>query len=119
MARRIDIELTSVRDDTTWTWRAAGAKQPKGVVEAELLYPGAKVGDVVRADAEFEMDGITIVAVLPPKAKRDDGERLEGIGVERDEPGVRLVSAGPPGRGDRGPGRDRGDRPDRPDRDRG
>ena len=34
---RIDIELTSSRPDGTWTWRAAGARQPKGVVSASVL----------------------------------------------------------------------------------
>ena len=37
MSRRIDIELTSVREDGTWTWRAAGAKQPRGVVDSSVL----------------------------------------------------------------------------------
>ena len=32
MSRRLEIELTSTREDGTWTWRAAGAKVPKGVV---------------------------------------------------------------------------------------
>src|SRR5438093_5232714 len=96
MARRIEIELTSARDDGTWTWRAAGAKQPKGVLDAKLLYEGAKVGDVVRADAEFEIDGITVIAVLPPKSKRAEPERLEVLGPVRPaEPDVRLVAAGP------------------------
>ncbi|HEX4865511.1 MAG TPA: hypothetical protein VFV02_15690, partial [Acidimicrobiales bacterium] len=63
MARRIDIELTSTRPDGTWTWRAAGAKEPKGVLEGALLYEGAKAGDVARAEAEFEIEGITIISV--------------------------------------------------------
>ncbi len=67
MSRRIEIELTSARDDGSWTWRAAGAKQPKGELAGSLLYEGAKVGDVVRAEAEFLLDGIEILAVLPPK----------------------------------------------------
>ncbi len=62
MPRRIDVELTSTRPDGTWTWRAAGARQPKGDLDGALLYPDAKVGDVVRADAEFDVDGITITA---------------------------------------------------------
>src|SRR3954470_225951 len=96
MARRIEIELTSARDDGTWTWRAAGAKQPKGVLDSKVLYDGARVGDVVRADAEFEIDGITGISVLPPKAKRVEPERLELLGPPRqDEPGVRLVPAHP------------------------
>ena len=46
MSRRIEVELTSQRDDGTWTWRAAGAKQPKGSLDGTLLYDGASVGDV-------------------------------------------------------------------------
>ncbi len=67
MSRRIEVELTSSRDDGVWTWRAAGAKQPKGELDGGLLYEGATVGDVVRADADFDLDGIEILAVLPPK----------------------------------------------------
>jgi hypothetical protein len=92
MARRIDIELTSARDDATWTWRAAGAKQPKGVLDAAILYEGARVGDIVRAEAEFEIDGILVTAVVPPKAARAEPERLE-------------VEPRPQARGQRGPGR--------------
>jgi hypothetical protein len=106
MARRIDIELTSARPDGTWTWRAAGALQPRGVLDGGLLYQGAKTGDVVRADAEFEIDGITITAVLPPKQKRAEPEKLELLGPARPQPpGVTttLVRAnrGPAGRRDR------------------
>ena len=36
---RIDIELTSSRRDGSWTWRAAGAREPQGVVDASVL-PG-------------------------------------------------------------------------------
>src|SRR5580765_7307175 len=72
MGRRIDLELTSERDDGTWTWRAAGAKQPKGVLDAAILYPGARVGDVVRAEAEFEIDRILVTSVVPPKSARSE-----------------------------------------------
>ena len=34
MPRRIDIELTSALADGSWTWRAAGAKVPKGTLDA-------------------------------------------------------------------------------------
>src|SRR3954452_13856584 len=116
MSRRIDIELTSARDDGTWTWRAAGAKQPKGTLDANLLYPGAKSGDVVRAEADFEMDGITITMILPPKEKRSEPERLEIIGPPREHKPVTssLVpkSERPRDRDrDRDRGRDGGDRP--------
>src|SRR5439155_23468072 len=84
MARRIDIELTSARDDDTWTWRAAGARQPKGVLDAAILYEGARVGDVVRAEAEFEIDRILVTSVVPPKSARSEPERLEVIGPPRE-----------------------------------
>ncbi len=87
MSRRIDVELTSARDDGTYTWRAAGAKEPKGVLDADLLYPGAKIGDVVRVEADFEIEGITITSILPAKDKKR-GElpgRLEIIGSGREQ----------------------------------
>src|SRR5438552_4158928 len=122
MSRRIDIELTSSRDDGTWTWRAAGAKQPKGLLDGNLLYPGAKTGDVVRVEAEFEIDGITITSVLPPKEKRAEPERLEVIGPPRVHQPVTssLVPKSERPRRDRDRDRDRprGDRPEQPDRDR-
>src|SRR6266851_659888 len=132
MARRIDIELTSSRDDGSWTWRAAGARQPKGVLEASLLYPHAKVGDVVRAEADFEIEGITITAVFPPKEKRSEPDRLEMIGPPGEFQGVTssLVPKGEQRRDDdrRGPrerrdrsgeGRPGGPRAPRPGGDRG
>ena len=115
MSRRIDIELTSDRGDGTWSWRAAGAKQPKGVLRAELLPGGATTGQELRADIEFSLDGNEVIAVLPPKAKnRAEVQTLEIIArpVKDDE----LVTSKLAGRG----GRDRGDRGDRGDRkDRG
>jgi hypothetical protein len=122
MPRRIEVELTSSRDDGTWTWRAAGARQPKGELDGRLLPSGAKVGDVVRADADFDVDGITVTAVLPPKEARREPERIELIGPPRDEQLVTTVLAPGSGsnrRGDgdrRRPPRDRGDRPPRRER---
>ena len=77
MSRRIEIELTSTRDDGSWTWRAAGAKQPKGVVDASVLPGGASVGDVLRAEVEMGLDGTEVTSVLPPKGPRAEPERLE------------------------------------------
>jgi hypothetical protein len=115
MSRRIDIELTSDRGDGTWSWRAAGAKQPKGVLRADLLPEGATSGQQLRADVESSLDGTEVVAVLPPKEKnRAAVETLELISrpVKDDE----LVTSKLAGRG----GRERGDRGDRGDRrDRG
>ena len=62
MSRRIEIELTSARPDGTWTWRAAGARKPKGVLDGSLLPDGSAIGTVLKADAEVELDGITILA---------------------------------------------------------
>jgi len=106
MSRRIEVELTSTREDGTWTWRVAGAKLPKGELNGSLLFAGAKVGDVVRADADFMMDGIDIIAVLAPKGARKEAERIEVVGTPRrdDEPLVTTKLA-PKGRG--------GDRRDR------
>ncbi|MGC8498880.1 MAG: hypothetical protein ACP5OV_05205 [Acidimicrobiales bacterium] len=66
MPRRIDIEITSVNGEVA-TWRAAGARLPKGVVNVSLLPQGAAVGTTYRADAEQYMEGLEIVAVLPAK----------------------------------------------------
>src|SRR5947209_15408449 len=120
---RIDIELTSSRPDGSWTWRAAGARQPKGVLDGGLLHPGAKTGEVVKADVEVDVDGMTVTAIIQPKSKRSEGERLEFIGPPvREQPDVSVERAPrrPGERGDRGD-RDRGDRDrgDRGDRDRG
>ena len=111
MSRRLEIELTSSRPDGSWTWRAAGARQPKGELDGALLPAGAEVGQVLRADAEFLVDGIEIVGVLAPKAPRKEAERLEVVGTKRDEPLVTTQLA-PKGRG-RGDRRDRGDRDER------
>lgn len=120
MSRRIEIELTSKKDDGSWTWRAAGAKQPKGTLDGGLLYDGAGVGDVVRADAEFELEGITVTAVLPPKGPRKEPERIEIISRPV-EGGVTSQLARKPRRDDkRGKGRrDRRDGDDRRRRDDG
>jgi hypothetical protein len=77
MGRRIEVELTSSRDDGSWTWRAAGARQPKGELVGSLLYDGAKVGDVVKVDAEFHVDGIEVVEVYAPKRKKERADLLE------------------------------------------
>ncbi|HOT79701.1 MAG TPA: hypothetical protein PKY13_06910 [Microthrixaceae bacterium] len=116
MSSRLEIELTSSRPDGVWTWRKAGAKMPKGEVEASKLPEGSKVGDILRADADILIDGVDILAVLPPKdARKDKFESLQVVGTRKDEPLVTQTLA-PKGRGG-GRDRDRGDRGDRPRRD--
>jgi hypothetical protein len=112
VARRLDIELTSTRDDGTWTWRAAGAKVPKGVLDGALIPDGVGIGDVVRVEAEADLEGLEVTMVLPPRAPRKAAQTLELLGSGRDEPLVTETRA-PRGKGrrdgDRGRGRD-GDR---------
>jgi hypothetical protein len=115
MSRRIDVELTSARDDGTWTWRAAGAREPKGVVANDLLYPGAKVGDVVKAEADFDIDGITLLAVTPPRAKAQAPNVIEVTGTGGAFEPVTTTWV-PKSERPRSPGRDRGERTDRGDR---
>jgi hypothetical protein len=109
---RIDIELTSSRPDGTWTWRAAGARQPKGVVASSVLHDGAKVGDVVKAEADFDLDGINVTSVTAPRPKKSGPEVLPLLGSGKVEelvtqsPGIRPEREG----GDRGRRGDRGDR---------
>jgi len=110
MSTRIDIEVTSDRGDGTFTWRAAGAKQPKGVFPGSLLPAGSSVGDVLRAEAEFTVDGPEIVTLLAPKAARGNTiERLEVLGTQKPTEGVTTQLAKKGGRGG-GRGRDRGPR---------
>jgi len=89
MSHRIDVELTSQRDDGTWTWRAAGALQPKGVLDGALLPDGAAAGDVLRAEVETGLDGTEVLAVLAPKQRaRREPERIELLGSSDDAGGV-------------------------------
>src|SRR5664279_1971703 len=109
MAHRIEVELTSQTGDSTWTWRAAGAKQPRGTVGADLVPAGAAVGTVLRAEVETTLDGTTVTALLPARAKGDARakDRIEVIGTPQRAPDVNVVLASK-GR------RRRDDRPDGP-----
>lgn len=81
---------------------------PKGTLPGSLLPEGSAVGDVVKVEAEADLDGLTITTVFAPKGPRKEAERLELLGSGRDEPLVTQVLA-PKGRG-RGRGRDGDDR---------
>ncbi len=144
MSRRIDIELTSQTGDGSWTWRAAGARQPKGTVEAALVPSGEKVGAVLRADVEVGLEGIEILALTSAKPARSPEKaegRIEVKGTPKRAPDVSVILAPGSGkrrrdddgeRGERRGGRrgtrpdsegaprgDRGDRGDRADGPRG
>ena len=142
MSRGIDIELTSQTPEGSWTWRAAGARQPKGVVEGSLVPAGERVGSVLRADVEVGLDGIEILTLSPAKPVRSPEKtegRIEVRGTPKRAPDVSVVLApgsrrrddderrdrrggrrgGPDAdRGDRTDRGARGDRSDRPSRDR-
>src|SRR6188472_4120591 len=107
MSRRIEIELTSTRPDGSWTWRAAGAREPKGVLDGAVLPDGSSVGDVLRAEADVEIDGITILSVTSNKAKSGKSNVLEMLPSDRPFEAVTQQLADK-----RGPRRD-GDRPRR------
>jgi len=121
VSRRIEIELTSRRHDGAWTWRAAGAREPKGVLAGDLIAFAASVGDELTVEAEFHMDGIEVIEVFESKPKRPMPETLEilGSGPDRNLVTTQLVR----GRKSRGADRvseDRRSRKDRRDRgDRG
>ena len=83
---RMEIELTSKRDDGTWTWRAAGAKLPKGSLAENLLDGDASIGDVIRVETEQFVDGISVTSVLSSREKKSAPELLEIVGSGKDEP---------------------------------
>src|SRR5918998_2967097 len=120
MSRRLDIELTSYREDGSWTWRAAGAREPKGTLEGAILPSGAAVGQVLRAEVAGFLDGLSVVAVVPPRAPRSEPERLEIKPAGTEQPLVTSTLA-PKRSGDRSRrndrGRDRGPREGRDGRD--
>jgi len=83
MSRRIEIELTSKQNDGTWTWRAAGAREPKGVVVDALIPTGASVKDVLRAEVETDLDGTRVLNIAAPKAKAERSNLLELLPTEK------------------------------------
>ena len=110
MSRRMEIELTSARPDGTWTWRAAGAREPRGVVEGTLLSSGAKVGDVFKVEADVDLEGISILHVVADRNQRTEPERLELLASPKPfEPVVTTLAT--KSRTDRPPRRDRPPRP--------
>ena len=96
MSRHIDIELTSQTGDGSWTWRAAGARQPKGTVEATLVPSGEVVGAVLRADVEIGLEGIEILSLTAAKPARSPEKsegRIEVKGTPKRAPDVSVILA--------------------------
>ena len=105
MPRRIDIELTSALADGSWTWRAAGARVPKGVLDGKILPDGSTVGDQLKAEIEQELDGIEVLQIIQGRAKAAP-ELLELLPIEENFQAV-IETRAKRERNDRG---DRGDR---------
>ena len=83
---KIDVEITSQREDGDWTWRAVGAREPKGTVEASLLPDDLSVGKQFSVETEHFLDGIVVTKVFDKKQDSEKGETLEilGSGKEAD-----------------------------------
>jgi len=91
VAHKISIELTSNRGDGSWTWRAAGAREPKGIVADELLPEGAEVNSVFTAEIETGLGVANILSVVKDadqRSSRPAAETIEVIGTKRPEPDV-------------------------------
>ena len=76
----MEIELTSKQSDGTWTWRAAGAKLPKGSLDGSLLSDTSSVGDIIRVETEQFVDGISV-------KNRDHKKRAETKEAQKIERG--------------------------------
>jgi hypothetical protein len=115
MSRRIDIELTSQTPEGSWTWRAAGARQPKGTVDASLVPAGEKVGAILRAEVDVGLEGMEILSLSEAKPQRSPEKtegRIEVKGSPKRAPDVSVVLAPGSSRRRRD---DDGERPDRRD----
>ncbi|MEC8730235.1 MAG: hypothetical protein VXX66_05450, partial [Actinomycetota bacterium] len=108
MSRRIEIELTSAQDDGTWTWRAAGAKNPKGVLDGSVLPSDATVGKVLKVEIIQGIDGITVQSVVGGRQRSESSEVLELLGGADFDPVVETRAKRDRRESGRGGGRDRG-----------
>jgi len=88
MSSRIEIEITSQIDDQQYTWRALGAREPKGTINKSLLPAKTKIGDDFKVEADFLIDGIEILRVLPKRDERKGQETIEVLGSGNENYGV-------------------------------
>lgn len=77
---KIDVELTSRRDDGNWTWRAVGAREPKGTVDSSLLNTDVRIGSQFSVETEHFIDGIVVTKVFEKKQSSDKGDFIEILG---------------------------------------
>ena len=103
MSRRISIELTSNKGDGTWTWRAAGAREPRGLISDDMIPKGAGINSVFTAEVQSDMDGIAVLAVIETEDTRTAPETIEVLGTGKRSTGVNFKGGG------RGRGKGRGD----------
>ena len=80
---KIDVEITSQRENGDWTWRAVGAREPKGTVEASLLPDDLIIGAKFSVETEHFLDGIVVTKVFDQKQASEKGETLEILGSGR------------------------------------
>ena len=90
---KIDVEITSKRENGDWTWRAVGARQPKGTINASLVPTESAVGSQFSVETEHYLDGIVVTKVFDKKQTSGKGETLEilGSGKENDLVTTKLV----------------------------
>jgi len=103
MSRRIEIEITSINGEVA-TWRAAGAKLPKGSLATSLLPSGTTAGAEFRADVEQNMEGVEVLAVLPVKTASPldlRGERIAIAPKVHTGPDIQVTYAPKGGKGRR------------------
>ena len=80
---KIDVELTSRRDDGNWTWRAVGAREPKGTVDSSLLSADVSIGSQFSVETEHFIDGIVVTKVFEKKQSSDKGDFIEILGSSK------------------------------------
>ncbi len=109
--------MTSKIADGSWTWRAAGARQPKGVLDGALVPEGETIGAILRADVETGLEGIEVISLSSAKPARSPEQRegrIEVTGTPRRAPDVSVILA--PGSAKRNRRRDDDDGDERKDR---
>ncbi|MDG2352620.1 MAG: hypothetical protein P8L35_07420 [Acidimicrobiales bacterium] len=77
---KIDVVITSQRENGDWTWRAVGAREPKGTVEASLLPDNLSIGAKFSVETEHFLDGVVVTKVFDQKQSSEKGETLEILG---------------------------------------